>query len=101
MPWHKGEEKMHKLTRMENQENPSSSRLVPRAAQILRRAPSLALGTIDETGKPWATICGGDTPLAQPVAQSTIGIRTIVDGKTDQVVDSLYGGKDDGEVVKE
>jgi hypothetical protein len=68
---------------------------------MLQRAPVLAHGTIDEIGRPWATIWGGDTPLAQPVAQSIIGIRTMVDGKTDPVLDMLYGGKDDGEVVKE
>jgi Pyridoxamine 5'-phosphate oxidase len=101
MPWHKGEEKMHKLTRTENQENPGSPHLIPGAAQMLQRAPVLAHGTIDEIGRPWATIWGGDTPLAQPVAQSIIGIRTMVDGKTDPVLDMLYGGKDDGEVVKE
>ncbi|ERF77029.1 hypothetical protein EPUS_07935 [Endocarpon pusillum Z07020] len=101
MPWHKGEEKMHQLTRTENQENPSSPYLVPGAAQMLQRAPLLALGTIDETGRPWATVWGGETPLAQPVAQSIIGIRTTVDSRSDPVVDLLYGGKDDGEVVKE
>lgn len=101
MPWHKGEEKMHKLTRTENQENPSSPYLIPGAAQMLQRAPLLALGTVDKDGRPWATVWGGDIPLAQPVAQSIIGIRTMVDSKTDPVVDLLYGGKDDGEVVKE
>ena len=61
----------------------------------------MALGTIDESGRPWATVWGGETPLAQPVAESIIGIRTMVDSKTDPVVDLLYGGRDDGEVVKE
>lgn len=92
---------MHKLTKVTKQENPNSPYLTPGAAHMLQRAPLLALGTVDEKGRPWATIWGGEAPIAQPVADSIIGISTMVDSKTDPVVDLLYGGKDDGEVVKE
>jgi predicted pyridoxine 5'-phosphate oxidase superfamily flavin-nucleotide-binding protein len=101
MPWHEGEEKMHKLTKVEKQENPNSPYLTPGAAQMLQRAPLLAVGTVDDQGRPWAAVWGGEAPLAQTVAESIIGIRTMVDSKTDPVVDLLYGGNDDGEVVKE
>lgn len=101
MPWHEGEERMHRLTKVENQENPNSPYLTPGAAQMLQRAPLLALGTVDGEGRPWATLWGGETPLAQPVAQSVVGIRTMVDSKYDPVVDVLYGGCADGEVIRE
>jgi ferredoxin-NADP reductase len=101
MPWHEGEEMIHKLTKVEKQENPNSPYLTPAAAYMLQRSPLLALGTVDKSGRPWATLWGGEAPLAQPVAHSIIGIRTIVDSKTDPVVDLLYGGRDDGEVIKE
>ena len=101
MPWHEGEEKMHRLTKVEKQQNPNSPYLTPGAAQMLQRAPLLALGTVDEKGRPWATLWGGETPLAQPMAQSIIGIRTMVDSRNDPVVDLLYGGRADGEVIKE
>ncbi len=92
---------MHKLTKVEKQENPNSPYLTPSAAQMLQRAPLLALGTVDGKGRPWATIWGGEAPLAQPVAESIIGINTTVDSKTDPVVDLLFSGRDSGEVVKE
>lgn len=101
MPWHEGEDKMHRLTKVEKQENPNSPYLTPGASHMLQRALLLALGTVDEKGRPWATVWGGGTPLAQPVAESVIGIRTMVDNKTDPVVGLLFGGKDHREVVKE
>jgi hypothetical protein len=39
--------------------------------------------------------------LAQQVAKDIIGVRTVVDPKTDPVVGILYEGKDDGEVIHE
>jgi ferredoxin-NADP reductase len=101
MPWHEGEVKMHKLTNVERQDNPTTPFLKAGAPQMLQRAPMLALGTIDELGRPWATVWGGQVPLAQVVAESVVGIRTMVDKKTDPVINVLFGGKDDGEVVKE
>jgi ferredoxin-NADP reductase len=101
MPWHEGEAKMHKLTNVERQDNPTTPFLKPGAPQMLQGAPLLALGTIDEQGRPWTTVWGGEAPLAQVVAESVVGIRTMVDKKTDPVIDILFSGKDDGEVVKE
>jgi ferredoxin-NADP reductase len=101
MSWHEGEEKMHKLTNVDRQDNPTTPFLGPGAPQMLQRAPMLALGTIDEAGRPWTTVWGGEAPLAQVVAESVVGIRTMVDKKTDPVINVLFGGKDDGEVVKE
>ena len=101
MPWHEGEQKMHKLTKVDKQDNPSSPCLQPRAASMVQRFPLLALGTVDRQGRPWATVWGGEAPFAQPIAQSTIGIRTTVDSKFDPVVQVLYDGKDNGEVVQE
>ena len=101
MPFHEGEKNMHRLTKVDTRENPNSPFLTPRAASQLQRFPLLALGTLDKQGRPWATVWGGEVPLAQQVGQSIIGIRTMVDKKTDPVIEILYGGKDDGEVVKE
>ncbi len=101
MPWHEGEQKMHKLTKVDRQDNPNSPFLQPRAASMVQRFPLLALGTVDKQGRPWATVWGGEAPFAQPVAQSTIGIRTTVDSKTDPVVHILYEGKDNGEIIEE
>lgn len=101
IPWHEGEEKMHEVTKVEKQDNPTFPCLVPGAGQLLQMAPLLALGTVDDKGRPWTTVWGGEAPVAQPIGQSIIGIRTMVDSKTDPVVGLLYGGRDDGEVIKE
>jgi predicted pyridoxine 5'-phosphate oxidase superfamily flavin-nucleotide-binding protein len=101
MPWHEGEDKMHRLTKVGNFDSPTSPFLQPRAASMVQRFPLLALGTLDKLGRPWASLWGGEVPLAQPVAKDTIGVRAIVDSKTDPVVEILYEGKDDGEVIHE
>jgi ferredoxin-NADP reductase/predicted pyridoxine 5'-phosphate oxidase superfamily flavin-nucleotide-binding protein len=101
MPWHEGENKMHQLTKVGDFDNPNSPFLQPRAASMVQRYPLLAIGTLDKQGRPWATVWGGEVPLAQQVAKDIIGIRTIVDSKTDPVVQTIYEGKDDGEVIHE
>ncbi|QSS66426.1 oxidoreductase [Histoplasma capsulatum] len=101
VPWHEGEKKMHELMQSPEELNPSAPYLSPGAAHLVQRAPLIALGTIDSQGRPWATVWGGEAGLAGPVAQSIIGIRNFVDKTYDPVVEALYGGKRNGEVVKE
>src|SRR2546423_4948989 len=101
MPWHEGEQKMHQLTKVGNFDNPNSPYLQPRAAIMVQNFPLLALGTLDKQGRPWATVWGGEVPIGQLVAKDIIGLRTIVDSKTDPVVEILYEGKDGGEVIHE
>ena len=101
MDWHEGEKKMHRLTRVEQQDNPTSPFLTPRAAHLIQRFPLMAVGTLDGENRPWCTVWGGETPMSQTVAQSIIGIRTNVDASFDPVVEAIWQGKDGGEVVKE
>lgn len=92
---------MHRITKVPKNDNPNNSFLSPRAAQQIQRFPLMALGTLDEQDRPWCTIWGGEAPFAQPVGKSVIGIRTMVDSKYDPVVQAIYQGRDDGEVIKE
>ncbi|KAK2730930.1 hypothetical protein FQN55_005278 [Onygenales sp. PD_40] len=101
VPWHQGEEAMHKLMHVPYSENPSAPYLTPGAAYLAQKSPLIALGTVDNQGRPWTTLWGGNPGFAAPVAQSVIGVRTFVDKKYDPVVEALFGGKDNGEVVKE
>ncbi|TKA79524.1 hypothetical protein B0A49_01090 [Cryomyces minteri] len=75
--------------------------LIPRAAQMLQQAPLLALGTLDSQDRPWTTIWGGESGFSRPLGNSIIGIRTLVDRKYDPVVETLFRGNVDGEVVRE
>ncbi|KAL1966972.1 hypothetical protein VTN77DRAFT_3716 [Rasamsonia byssochlamydoides] len=98
--WHDGEKEMHNLLRVPERENPSVPCLSPGAGHLLAKAPLLALGAIDQHGRPWSTIWGGEEGFARPIAQSIIGIRALVDRVYDPVLDILLGKSSDGEVVK-
>jgi hypothetical protein len=50
--WHSGDEQMHKLLRVPNQDNPTSPYLTPYGNMILTRSPLLALGTLDKADRP-------------------------------------------------
>jgi hypothetical protein len=99
--WHAGEEEMHKLLRVPNQDNPTSPYLTPHAANFLIRSPLIALGTLDSEGRPWTTLWGGEPGFSRPIAQSIIGVKTTVDRLNDPVVEKLLGDTADGEVVQE
>lgn len=97
--WHSGEEQMHKLLRVPDQDNPTSPYLTPFGNMILTRSPLLALGTLDKDDRPWTTLWGGEAGLSQVIGQSIIGVKTTVDRKYDPVVEALLGKEADGEVV--
>ena len=102
MDWHEGEKRIHQLTHNLGEDNPTSPFLTPRAAALVSRYTLMSLGALDAQDRPWCTVWGtGDPPLAQQVAQSVLGIRSTVDGTFDPVVQELFGGRTDGEIVRE
>ncbi len=99
--WHAGEEEMHTLMHVPQGDNPTSPYLSPFAASVLVRSPLIALGTLDEDGRPWTTLWGGEAGFSRPIAQSVIGIKTAVGREYDPVLKMLLGDNADGEVVQE
>jgi NAD(P)H-flavin reductase/predicted pyridoxine 5'-phosphate oxidase superfamily flavin-nucleotide-binding protein len=100
-PWHEGEVAIHKRTRVGEYDNPTTPFLAPRYGNWIQRYPMMAIGTLDDDDRPWCTVWGSDQlPIAQPVAQSVMGVRTTVDASFDPVVQAIYQGKDDGEVFR-
>ena len=97
--WHEGEQKMHSLMRVPEDENPTSPFLTPGGAHLLQTAPLLALGTTDGEGWPWTTLWGGEPGLARSLGSSIVGIKTLIDRQYDPVVQGLLGEQQDGEVV--
>ena len=91
MDWHPGEEKMHKLMRVPEHDNPTTGMLTPQAAAMLQRAPLLAFGAMDENSRPWTTLWGGPQGFSEPLGGSMIGVKTIVDKTYDPVIDALFG----------
>ena len=101
IPWHDGENEMHRLLKVPSFDNPNASFLTPQQANMLQTSPLLALGTLDKEGRPWVTIWGGEAGFARQIAPSIIGTRTMVESRYDPVAKILFPGGDDGEVVKE
>ncbi|RAK97756.1 putative oxidoreductase, FAD-binding [Aspergillus ibericus CBS 121593] len=86
IPFHHGEKKMHNLLRVPSQDNPTVPSLGFGAAYLLRTAPLLAIGSLDQEGRPWSTVWGGEAGFANPITQSTIEVNTPVDTSYDPVV---------------
>jgi len=101
MGFHAGEEEMHKLLNVPQRDNPTSPFLTPFASQVLLRSPLVALGTLDKEGRPWTTLWGGEPGFSRAIAQGIIGVKTTVEKTYDPVLETLFAGKADGEVVQE
>lgn len=99
--WHAGEEEMHKMLRVPQHDNPTQPYLTPQAQSLLIRSPLIALGTVDAQGRPWTTLWGGEPGFSRAIAQSIIGVKATVDRTYDPIIETLLGGKADGEVVQE
>lgn len=100
MPFHEGEQQMHKLLNVPDYGNPTTMMLTPQAAFLLQRAPLLAIGTLDSDNRPWTSLWGGYTGFSESLGGGIIGTRTIVDGVHDPVVQALVGNAKDGEMVQ-
>jgi hypothetical protein len=101
LPWSDGEQEIHRLLKVPEYDNPTSTALNPQGAYMLQQAPLLAVGTLDTSGRPWTTVWGGEPGLSRPLGGSVIGLRTAVDKQNDPVVQILVGNKPEGEVVQE
>lgn len=81
-------------------ENPTSLLLTPSAAHKVQASPILAIGTIDDQGKPWTSIWGGEKGFARPMrvqepeggSAGAFGARCLVDNKFDPVLRALRSG---------
>lgn len=91
---------MHRIMNVPYRTNPTTRFLSPRAAYVLNEAPLLALGAVDEQGRPWTTIWGGKHGFAGPVGESVIGINSTVDGEYDPVLEALLGDTSEDKVVE-
>ncbi|KAK3295134.1 uncharacterized protein B0H64DRAFT_138973 [Chaetomium fimeti] len=100
--WHAGERAVHTLLKVptSGRQNPTTTGLPPSYAHRVAVSPLLAVGTLDDQGRPWTTIWGGERGFAQSVAQGILGVRSLVDKAHDPVVEALLGKAADGEVLQ-
>ncbi|GFG27155.1 hypothetical protein IFM61606_07173 [Aspergillus udagawae] len=89
IPWHDGEEKMQKLLQVPHRDNPTVPFITPRAGHLIKQSPLLAIGTLDQEGRPWSSIWGGEKGFATPISHSTFDIKTPIGTTYDPVVESL------------
>jgi hypothetical protein len=97
--WHRGEDEMHRLRQVPEQDNPASYFLTAYAAHQLTQSTLLALGTIDSEGRPWTSLWGGERGFAKAISQESIGIQATIDNSHDPVADVLFDGKANGEII--
>ncbi|KAI4156436.1 MAG: hypothetical protein L6R39_001107 [Caloplaca ligustica] len=101
IPWHEGESMMQQKLHIPPQENPTNPFLTPSGAYLIQHSPLLALGTLDDKGRPWTTLLGGKAGFARPLGHSVMGIRTMVDPSYDPVINSLLASNDGDESVEQ
>lgn len=96
IPWHAGETAMHELLKVPRQDNPTHPGLPGPYGRRIAAAHLIALGALDARRRPWATVWGGESGTAGPIAPGVLGIRSEVDGANDPVFQSLWRGNAKG-----
>ncbi|GAM84345.1 hypothetical protein ANO11243_023390 [Dothideomycetidae sp. 11243] len=99
--WHEGEKKIREKLHIPEFDPITMPMLSPQAANMLMRAPLLAIGTVDDKGMPWTTVWGGDKGFSRAMGNNIMGVRTPVAVTLDPVVEILVGTSADGEIVRE
>ena len=87
--WHDGEEAMHKLLRVPHLDNPTTPGLSAHAQRLLHLSSLLAIGIVDDEGRPWTTILGGEQGFARSLGQSIVGVKAVTDHQFDPVLSVL------------
>ena len=89
--WHEGESKVQNLLHVPLQVNPTSSGLSPHASRLCKLSSLLALGTIDDEGRPWTTLLSGEAGFIHPLGQSLVGLTARISSCYDPVIELLSG----------
>ena len=92
---------MHKAMNVPENTNPTVPALSPQLGHHLQVAPLIAIGTTDKDGRPWTTLIGGESGIARSLGSGIVGIRAVVTGRHDPVIEELVGKNATGEVVRE
>ncbi|ELR04925.1 hypothetical protein GMDG_00183 [Pseudogymnoascus destructans 20631-21] len=100
LPFHEGETSLHHTLHIPDRDNPTQPFLSPFAASVLKRSPLIALGALDEQGRPWTTLWGGEPAFARSIAPSVIAIKSSIARTHDPVMEILLGAATPGEVVQ-
>lgn len=94
--WHSGELAVHKLVHVPTPENPTTAGFPARYGYRVQQSPLVALGALDDDGKPWTTVWGGMPGFARPIGHDLLMAGSLVDAENDPVISALLGGAGKG-----
>ena len=69
--------------------NPTSTAFPPAHGKRIAENELMAVGALDDSGRPWTTVWGGQRGFADRIAEGTLRIRALVDGIHDPVTQAL------------
>ncbi|PHH83251.1 hypothetical protein CDD82_2671 [Ophiocordyceps australis] len=95
--FHPGETVIRRILKAPATENPTNIGLPPTHAARIAASPLVAVGTLDERGRPWTTVWGGRRGFAKPLGEHVIGFGGEVDDEYDPVFAALRGKQDEEE----
>ncbi|KAI1196367.1 hypothetical protein F5X97DRAFT_305308 [Nemania serpens] len=92
--WHPGEQAVQRMLGVPSQDNPTVHGLKQAHAYRVLVSPLVAFGTLDERGRPWVTVWGGEAGFSRPIAENVLGVNGITDGRFDPVTQALFAVHD-------
>ncbi|KAI0441901.1 hypothetical protein F4803DRAFT_521668 [Xylaria telfairii] len=94
--WHPGEQAVQHMLGVPGRDNPTVHGLKQAHGYRVMVSPLVAFGALDERGRPWATVWGGEAGFCRPIAEDVLGVNGIADARFDPVVQSLFAVRDAG-----
>ncbi|KAI0973255.1 hypothetical protein F4678DRAFT_471076 [Xylaria arbuscula] len=88
--WHAGEKAVQSMLGVPGRDNPTVPGLKQAHGYRVSVSPLVAFGTLDEFGRPWATIWGGEAGFCRPVAENILGVNGFADARFDPVMQALF-----------
>ncbi|KAI1424044.1 hypothetical protein F5Y12DRAFT_785629 [Xylaria sp. FL1777] len=95
--WHPGEQAVHRMLGVTDRDNPTIHGLRQAHGYRVSVSPLVAFGTLDEHGRPWATIWGGEAGFCRPIAENVLGVNGTADARFDPVMQALFAVHSDEE----
>ncbi|KAK4175277.1 hypothetical protein QBC36DRAFT_331792 [Triangularia setosa] len=99
--WHDGERAIHSLLKVptSSRENPTNVGLSWSHGGRVSASPLIAIGTLDDQGRPWTSVWGGERNFARQITPDRLAIASLVDKFHDPVIKALgLNGLVDGEL---
>ncbi|KAI1116423.1 hypothetical protein F5Y14DRAFT_439868 [Nemania sp. NC0429] len=88
--WHPGEKAVQRMLGVPSQDNPTVHGLRQAHAYRVMVSPLVAFGALDERGRPWATVWGGEAGFCRPIAENVLGVNGTTDARFDPVTQALF-----------